>query len=58
LQDFIADTRANGRQYGVLTVMDDFTRECFGLFFGASPQCSGSAANPIALSSRVAAVLG
>ena len=29
--DFVADTLVSGRRFRILTLVDDFTRECLGL---------------------------
>ena len=34
--DFVADTLVSGRQFRMLTVVDDFTRECLGLVVDTS----------------------
>ena len=34
--DFVADTLASGRRFRILTLVDDFTRECLGLVVDTS----------------------
>jgi len=34
--DFVADTLAVGRRFRILTMVDDFTRECLGLVVDTS----------------------
>ena len=34
--DFVADTLASGRHFRILTLVDDFTRECLGLVVDTS----------------------
>jgi putative transposase len=34
--DFVMDTLVSGRRFRILTVVDDFTRECFGLVVDTS----------------------
>ncbi len=34
--DFVADTLASGRRFCILTLVDDFTRECLGLVVDTS----------------------
>jgi len=34
--DFVADTLVNGRRFRILTLVDDFTRECLGLVVDTS----------------------
>ncbi len=34
--DFMADTLASGRHFRILTLVDDFTRECLGLVVDTS----------------------
>ena len=34
--DFVADTLVSGRRFRILTLVDDFTRECLGLVVDTS----------------------
>ena len=34
--DFVTDTLASGRRFRILTLVDDFTRECLGLVVDTS----------------------
>jgi putative transposase len=47
--DFVMDTLANGRRFRILTLVDDFTRECLGLVVDTSLR--GSSGSSIGSSS-------
>ena len=36
--DFMSDTLVSGRRFRILTLVDDFTRECLGLVVDTSPR--------------------
>ena len=41
--DFVADTLVSGRRFRILTLVDDFTRECLTLVVDTSPQPAAAA---------------
>ena len=53
--DFVMDTLANGRRFRILTLVDDFTRECLGLVVDTSLRgSSGSSIGSSSIGARPA----
>ena len=52
--DFVVDTLVNGRRFRILTLVDDFTRECLGLVVDPSLTGLRVPANSIASPNCVA----
>jgi putative transposase len=53
--DFVSDTLMSVRRFRILTLVDDFTRECLALVVDTGLLACGSCANSIASSSCEAA---
>ena len=53
--DFVSDTLVSGRRFRILTLVDDFTRECLAWWWTPRSPACGSRANSIG-SSNCAAI--